>query len=175
MKRCLGPCCGLVEPRRYAELRAGHRRCSCAVAPSELVDEPARRGWQTAARGGALRGRRRACATGSRAVERTVERQQIVERARPWTATCSGWRATGGEVEVQVLHVREGRVIGARGLRASRTCGIDDGDVMGSFLGQYYGGRRRAAACRARCSARVEIDDDGALEALLARARRPHA
>ena len=39
---------------------------------------------------------------------------------------------------VQVLHVREGRVIGAAEYPFSDVR-IEDGDVMSSFLGQYYG------------------------------------
>jgi excinuclease ABC subunit C len=44
--------------------------------------------------------------------------------------------------------------------------GLDDGDIMGSFLGQYYGSEaERQVPAEILCAA--EIDDGGALEALL--------
>ena len=63
-----------------------------------------------------------------------------------------------------MLHVREGRVIGAQGYPLDAVP-LDDGEVMSSFLGQFYaapeGGRFRARSCRRA------IDDGGALESWL--------
>ena len=47
------------------------------------------------------------------AVERTVERQQIVGQRRA-DRDVFGLARRGGDVEVQVLHVRDGRVVGAQ-------------------------------------------------------------
>jgi excinuclease ABC subunit C len=72
----------------------------------------------------------------------------------------------GGEVEVQVLHVREGRVVGTQGYPLSRV-ELDDGDLITSFLGQYYAGPAdRPIPAEVLTSA--PVDDDGALEALFA-------
>ena len=48
------------------------------------------------------------------AVERTVERQQIVGVRKAYRDVF-GLARRGGDAEVHVLHVREGRVIGAQG------------------------------------------------------------
>ncbi len=70
------------------------------------------------------------------AVERTIESQQIVTESDVDRDVFALARE-GGEVEVQVLHVREGRVIGARGFALSNVR-LEDGDVMASFPGQFY-------------------------------------
>ena len=71
------------------------------------------------------------------AVERTVERQQIVVE-KPVERDVFALARRGGELALQVLHVREGRVIGAEDFAFSEVA-IDDGEVISSFLGQYYG------------------------------------
>ena len=70
------------------------------------------------------------------AVDRTVERQHMVVE-RPVDRDVFGLARKGGEVELRVLHVREGRVVGSRAYAFSDVR-LDDGAVMGSFLGQYY-------------------------------------
>jgi excinuclease ABC subunit C len=59
------------------------------------------------------------------AVERTVERQQIVGLRRA-DRDVFGLARRGGDVEVHVLHVREGRVIGAQGYPLDDVA-LDDG------------------------------------------------
>ncbi len=167
MKRCLGPCCGLVEEERYAELVHGtsfflrgrsdelvaelHARMQRA-AHEERFEEAARLRNQIAA------------------VERMLERQQIVGE-QPVDRDVFGLARRGGEVEVRVLHVREGRVVGAQGYGFSDVR-LDDGDVMSSFLGQYFApeqGRELPAAALPP----APFEDDGALETLFAdQARR---
>ena len=102
------------------------------------------------------------------AVEQTVERQQMVAE-RPIERDVFGLAREAGEVEVQVLHVREGRVTGADDFAFSDVR-LDDGEVMSSFLGQYYAaddGRRVPREVLAS----AEFEDGGALEELL----REHA
>ena len=62
------------------------------------------------------------------AVERTVEQQQIVDE-RLVDRDVFGLARDGGEVELQVLHVRDGRVVGAAEYGFSDVR-IDDGDVV---------------------------------------------
>ncbi|MBW2273592.1 MAG: excinuclease ABC subunit UvrC [Deltaproteobacteria bacterium] len=133
MKRCVGPCCDLVDEAGYAELVHG-TLLFLRGRSRELVEE--------------LGARMEAAAAGERfeeaarlrdriaAVDRTLERQQIVSE-RPVDRDVFALAREGGEVELQVLHVREGRVMGAEGFAFSDVR-IDDGEVMGSFLGQYY-------------------------------------
>jgi excinuclease ABC subunit C len=66
---------------------------------------------------------------------------------------------------VHVLHVREGRVIGAQGYPLDAVA-LDDGEVMSSFLGQYYA----VSAGRpipGEVVSPVPVDDGGALESWL--------
>jgi excinuclease ABC subunit C len=134
MKRCAGPCCGLVDEAGYRELVEGtalflrgrsdelERRLTARMAEAatqERFEDAARLRNQLAA------------------VERTVEKQQIVMRRRV-DRDVFGVARRGGELEVQVLHVREGRVVGSEGFGFSEVQ-QDDGEVMGSLLGQYYG------------------------------------
>jgi excinuclease ABC subunit C len=161
MKRCLAPCCDRVDEPAYAELVEGTalflrgrseelvgllRRRMQEAAQAQRFEEAAR-----------LRDR-------IGAVETTVERQQIVA-AQPVDRDVFGLARRGGEVEVQVLHVREGRVVGAAGYGFSDVR-LDEGEVVGSFLGQYYVGSGERQVPGEILSPDA-LDDGGALEALL--------
>jgi excinuclease ABC subunit C len=156
MKRCLGPCCDLVDDAGYREIVGGTvlflrgrsdelvrslRDRMREVAASEDFEEAAR-----------LRDR-------ISAVERTVESQQIISEHRV-DRDVFGLARKGGEVDVQVLHVREGRVIGTD-VFAFSDVRIDDGDVMSSFLAQYYGVEDRIVPKEILASENFE--DGGAL------------
>ena len=98
------------------------------------------------------------------AVEHTVERQQIVTEKRS-NRDVVGLARDGGEVEVQLLHVREGRVIGAS-THSFSSVEVEDPEVMAAFLGQYFvGGAERQVPNEILVS--VLPDDEGALAALL--------
>ena len=132
--RCPGPCCGRVEPEAYAELVQG-TAMFLRGRSAELVDSLRRRMEEAAAEerfedAARLRDR-------IQAVENTVERQQIVSD-RQVDRDVFGLARRGAEAVVQVLHVREGRVVGSAEYPFSDVR-LDDGDVMSSFLGQYYG------------------------------------
>jgi excinuclease ABC subunit C len=98
------------------------------------------------------------------AVERTVERQQIVAE-RAIDRDVFALARSGGDVEVQVLHVREGRVVGTQGYPLAGV-ELDDGDLIGSFLGQYYG-QPADRPVPGEVLTPAPLEDDGALEALL--------
>jgi len=161
MKRCLAPCCGRVDTASYADLVSG-TALFLRGRSEELVNE--------------LRGRMARAAEAERfeeaarlrdrigAVERTVERQQIVGVRRA-DRDVFGLARRGGDVEVHVLQVREGRVIGAQGYPLDAVA-LDDGDVMSSFLAQYYAvGTGRLIPSEVLSPA--PLDDDGALEGWL--------
>ena len=161
MKRCLAPCCGRVDEAAYADLVAGTAmflRGRSTELVTALRDRMARAAeaeqFEEAAR---LRDR-------IEAVERTVERQQIVGLRRA-DRDVFGLARRGGDAEVHVLHVREGRVIGAQGYPLDAVP-LDDGEVISSFLAQYYavsGGR----PIPGEIVAPAAVDDGGALESWL--------
>jgi excinuclease ABC subunit C len=162
MRRCLGPCCGLVDERTYRELVEG-TVLFLRGRSEELKGELGRR-MEAAAREErfeeAARLRDRIAA-----VERTVERQHVVDE-RPVDRDVFGLARRGGEVEVQVLLVREGRVVGTHCYGFSDVR-LDDGEVVGSFLGQYYA-PEQARPLPSEVLVPVEIEDAGALEGVLA-------
>jgi len=167
MKRCPGPCVGLIERAEYGELVEG-TALFLRGRSSELLDELRAR-MERAAReerfedAARLRDR-------IEAVERTVERQQIVSE-RPLSRDVFGLARRGAEVQVQALAVRDGRVMGSAS-HAFSAVELDDGAVISSFLGQYYASG--GADLPAEVLSPAPLEDDGALEALLReRAGRP--
>ncbi len=161
MKRCPGPCCGLVTHEQYADLLEG-TELFLKGRSEELVTALERR-MKEAADGerfeDAARVRDRIAA-----VEHTVERQQIVTEKR-LNRDVVGLSRDGGDVEVQLLHVREGRVIGASSHSFSAV-EVEDAEVMASFLGQYFvGGAERQVPNEILVS--IVPDDEGALAAIL--------
>ncbi len=161
MKRCPAPCVGRVTPEAYAELLDGTelflrgrsaeltellRAKMAAAAEAEDYEQAA-----------GLRDR-------IAAVEDTVARQQIVsERAQD--RDVFGLARRAGEVQIQVLHVREGRVTGASD-HAFSNVEIPDEDVMASFLAQFYAGEE-SGAVPGEVLVSVAPSDDGALAAWL--------
>lgn len=172
MKRCAGPCCGRVDADEYASLvrgtalflrgRSGELRDELREAMRRAAAEER---FEDAAR---LRDR-------VEAVDRTVERQQVVSE-RPLSRDVFALAREGGEVELQSLAVRDGRLVGSAGHSFSEVS-LDDGALLASFLGQYYAGG--GADLPGEVLTPAPIDDDGALEALLreraGRALRVHA
>lgn len=161
MKRCLGPCVGLADRESYDEQVRG-TTLFLRGRSEELVERlrgamqqaAAEERFEEAAR---LRDRIGAVAS-------TLERQEIVsDRSTP--RDVFGYAREGGEVSIQVLHVREGRVVAAEDYPFSRVQ-IDDGEVMSSFLGQYYG-RVDVGEAPKEILSSVPCDDDGALAAWL--------
>lgn len=175
MHRCAAPCVGRIGEEAYGELVQGTR-----LFLRGRSDELAAR----------LRARMAAAATEERfedaarlrdrlcAVERTVERQQIVT-PRAVDRDAFGLARRGADIEVQVLHVREGRVVGTDAFGLSDVA-LADGAVMGSLLGQYYApAEARQVPGEVLCP--VTLEDDGAVQALLCeragarvRIRTPH-
>ena len=135
--RCAAPCCGRISDEAYAELVGGATLLlrgkaddllreldakMCAAADAERYEEAGR-----------LRDR-------VRAVERTVESQAMVSR-KFVDRDAFGLAREGPRLEIQVLHVRQGKIAGGASHRFKDVAG-DDADALGSFLGQYYGEER---------------------------------
>ena len=160
MKRCLGPCVGLAEEPAYQEqvrgtmlFLRGKSRQLVEDIEREMHEAAADERFEDAAR---LRDR-------IQAVERTIESQQIVTESGVDRDVFAIARE-GGEIDVQVLHVREGRVIGARSFPFSNVR-LEEGEVMSSFLGQFYGSGEGHAPPREILTS-VDFEDDGALAEL---------
>lgn len=160
MKRCLGPCCGLTDPEAYAEqvrgtvlFLRGHSRELVEKIEREMAEAAAAERFEEAAQ---LRDR-------IQAVERTIESQQIVGD-QGIDRDVFAIAREGGEVAVQVLHVREGRVIGAQDFPFSNVQ-LGEDEIMASFLGQFYGSGAGHAPPREVLTS-VDFDDEGALPAL---------
>ena len=161
MKRCPGPCVDAVTPEDYRELLRGTElflRGRSEELVTTLRDRmqaaSAEQRYEEAAK---LRDR-------IQSVEATVERQQIVTE-RPVDRDVFGLARKGGEVQIQALHVREGRVIGASEHAFSRV-ELDDAEVLASFLAQFYAGETERPI-PAEVLGSVELADEGALEAWL--------
>jgi excinuclease ABC subunit C len=162
MKRCLGPCCDLVGADDYAELVNG-TILFLKGRSDELVRELTQRMNEA---GDAERFEEAALLRDQiTQVERTVERQQIIGE-RPVDRDVFGLARDGGEACVQVLHVREGRVVGAQDYAFSDVR-LGDSDVISSFLGQYYGPPHERQIPNEVLTP-DEIADDGGLQSLLA-------
>lgn len=161
MKRCVGPCCDLVEPDAYAELVRGtilFLKGQSERLVQEL-EERMRRAAESERFEDAARLRNQIDA-----VERTVERQKMVEKRRV-DRDVFGLARRGGEVEVRVLHVREGRVVGSQGYGFSDVR-LDDGEVIGSFLGQFYA-PEEARPVPGEVLTPTPLEDGGALQGLV--------
>lgn len=160
MKRCLAPCVGRVDEAAYAELVAG-----TALFLRGRSDELLRE----------LRARMQAAAAAERfeeaavlrdriaAVEHTVERQQIVSE-RGEDRDVFGLARRGGELELHGLSVRAGRVAGHESWSFG---GVEqeDGEALGSFLGQLHAAPDRRPARELLLS--ILPEDAGALQELL--------
>ncbi|MFQ5696858.1 MAG: excinuclease ABC subunit UvrC [Myxococcota bacterium] len=135
--RCSAPCCGEIDDPAYRELvdgavlflrgRSGTlvrdlRQRMEAAASAERFEEAAR-----------LRDR-------IESIERTVQKQSMVS-TRFVDRDALALARAASNVEIQVLHVRRGKLLGGDHY-AFRGVHLDDAEVLGSFLGQFYGAGR---------------------------------
>ncbi len=136
--RCAGPCCGLISDGDYAELVRGAvlflkgrgadllrdlRQRMERAATDERFEEAAR-----------LRDR-------IQAIERTIERQSTISTQLVDRDVFGLARDERNQVEVQALHVRQGRLLGGN-TYSFRDVRLDDGQVLDSFLAQFYASDR---------------------------------
>ncbi len=136
MKRCVGPCCELVSKERYDQLVAGTKlflRGNSQELIKRLTDRMQSasfdRRYEEAAQVRDQIG----------AIETTVQRQQIVSE-KFINRDIFGLARVGEEASLQVLQVRDGRMVGAEEYGISGVQ-IDNGSAMASFIGQYYAGK----------------------------------
>ncbi len=142
IKRCLGPCCGLVTPAEY-------RRAVDGVLlflegkQEELVHDLRARMEQAAAdlafeRAAELRDQ-------LQAVEKVIEKQKITSAGREDRDVVAMARGDGGgdgkaeaEACVMIFFVRGGKLIGREHFILDDTAGMERAGVLTAFLKQYY-------------------------------------
>ena len=135
--RCAAPCCDLISDEAYSELVKGAtlfmkgrshdllrqlRERMASAAAGERFEEAAR-----------LRDR-------VQAIERTVERQSMIS-TRFVDRDVLGLAREGARLEIQVLHVRQGKLLGGNAYSFGNVR-VPDGDALDSFLTQFYDGDR---------------------------------
>ena len=131
--QCSGPCHGKISAADYrrlvegalallsgreTEVVAALRRQMSAAAESMAFEEAARLRDQV------------------RAIEQTVERQKVVESGGG-DQDVVGLHREGGEVEIAILFVREGKVVDRRSYNLEWR--LDEEELLSTFLQRFYG------------------------------------
>ena len=167
IKRCSGPCVGLVEPAQYAE------DVRLAVlflegSSQSVLDELKRKMDDAAAR---LEFERAAKYRDQVSHLRRVQESQYVHGATG-DADIFAIAVEGGFTCVQGLFVRDGRVLGQRTWFPKNELGMEPGELLSAFLSQYFfGGAEREIPRSVIASAPLD-DRDVLQDALTARAGR---
>jgi excinuclease ABC subunit C len=132
LKRCAAPCCGLIDEAAYRELveqarlfLSGKSDELIALTKAKMAAAAEAEDFETAAR---LRDQ-------LAAMERTLERQQVVSTSFA-DQDAIGLYREGSQVEVRVLQVREGKLIGVERVAVEPTEWPDE-EVIAAVLTQY--------------------------------------
>lgn len=133
LKRCAAPCCGLIDEGAYRELAeqarlflSGKSDDLIAQTRTKMAAAAQAEDFETAAR---LRDQ-------LAAMERTLERQQAASTSFAEQDAIGLYRE-GSQVEVRVLQVREGKLIGFDRADLEPTEWPDE-EVVAAVLTQYY-------------------------------------
>ncbi len=139
IKRCQGPCIQAIEK---AEYRATIERVVDFLdgrqegIADELRDE-------MEGHSSALRYEQAAAARDKlRAVERTIEQQKVATYSRA-EQDVIGIAREEGEACLQLFVIRNGKMIGREHFMVEGARDVTDGEVLGSFLQQYYAATER--------------------------------
>jgi excinuclease ABC subunit C len=135
--RCAAPCCGLIEDPAYAELVRGailFMRGRAADVVGEL------RAQMAAAASGERFEEAAALRDRLQAIQITIEAQSMVS-TQFVDRDVLGLARQDNQVDVEVMHVRRGKVMGGN-TYSFRDVRIDEAEVLGSFLSQFYAGDR---------------------------------
>ncbi len=133
IKRCAAPCCGYIDEPAYRELveqarlfLSGRSDELIASFKAKMAAAAAAEDFETAAR---LRDQ-------LEAIDRTLERQQAASTSFA-DQDAIGLYREGSQVEVRVLRVREGKLLGADRVALPPTEWPDE-EIVRALLGQYY-------------------------------------
>ncbi len=136
IKRCSGPCVGLINVENYAE---DVRQIVMFLEGKshELVEEMVEHMEQASYD----RNYEKAAVFRDRiaALKRTQEKQYI--NSGGGDIDIMALSAEQGLACVEVMFVRDGRQLGSRSYFPQRTDGVEEGDILTAFLSQYYVGK----------------------------------
>ncbi len=131
--QCSGPCHGKISAADYRRLvdgalalLSGRETEVVAALRRQMTVAAERMAFEEAAR---LRDQ-------VRAIEQTVERQKVVESGGG-DQDVIGLHREGGEVEIAILFVREGKVIDRRSYNLEWR--LDEEELLSTFLQRFYG------------------------------------
>lgn len=140
IQRCSGPCVGLVSPEQYAQdvavavmFMEGSEEQALVTLAQDMEQAAEELAFERAAE---LRDRI--------ASLRTVQEQQVVDNGVPVNADVLGCVVQSGMACVQVLFVRQGRMLGSRSYFPR--LGVEESvpDILLAFAAQFYLGGQHA-------------------------------
>jgi excinuclease ABC subunit C len=133
MGRCLGPCCGKVDPAQYQEMvhqvrmfLEGKNRALVERLKERMEEEAEKLHFESAAK---IRDQ-------IDHVEKVIEKQKIVSTDF-FDQDVIGFHRQDHTLVVHPLFIRGGKLLGGKGFTFSST-GLPDEEVLSSFLNQYY-------------------------------------
>jgi excinuclease ABC subunit C len=163
MGRCAAPCCMDVDPEEYGArvsdailFLSGHKRKLVANLRQRMEEASEKLEFERAA---SLRDQ-------IQAIQKVVEPQNVIS-VRQKDQDVVGIHREGNKVEVCLLEVRAGRLVGRRSFLLKRQ-EFPDPEVVSSFLGLYYMSGKLPPA---EVLVGVDIEDDGGLEDVLSERR----
>jgi excinuclease ABC subunit C len=133
MGRCLGPCCGKVDPAQYQEMvrqvrmfLEGKNRELVERLKKKMEGESEKLRFETAAK---IRDQ-------IEHIEKVIEKQKIVSTDF-LDQDVIGFHRQDHAFAIHPLFIRGGKLLGGKGFTFSST-GLPDEEVLSSFLHQYY-------------------------------------
>jgi excinuclease ABC subunit C len=133
MGRCLGPCCGKVDPAQYQEMvhqvrmfLEGKNRALVERLKKRMEEEAEKLHFESAAK---IRDQ-------IDHVEKVIEKQKIVSTDF-LDQDVIGFHRQDHTLAIHPLFIRGGKLLGGKGFTFSST-GLPDEEVLSSFLNQYY-------------------------------------
>lgn len=137
--RCSGPCVGMVTPEQYARdvditalFLLGHEQQALEVLAQDMESAAEKLEFERAAE---FRDRI--------ASLRTVQEQQAVDNGVAVNADIFGCVQQAGAACVQVLFVRQGRILGSRSYFPALSIDDDVDNLLATFIAQFYLGSER--------------------------------
>ncbi|HTE64894.1 MAG TPA: excinuclease ABC subunit UvrC, partial [Candidatus Binatia bacterium] len=134
INRCQGPCIQAIEKAEYratidrvVDFLDGRQEGIAAELKSEMQDQSRALRYEQAA----------VTRDKLRAVERTIEQQKVAAYSRA-EQDVVGMAREEGEACLQVLVIRNGKMIGREHFIVEGARDVTDGEVLASFLQQYY-------------------------------------
>lgn len=156
IRRCSGPCVGMVSPEQYARdvnittlFLLGNEQQVLDVLATDMESAAGKLEFERAAE---LRDRI--------ASLRTVQEQQAVDNGVAVNADIFAGAQQAGAACVQVLFVRQGRILGSRSYFPALSIEEDAEDLLAAFIAQFYFGSDRELPAEILASALPDTERD---------------